>query len=569
MVDERTQGAVRAMTERLRNDPVPFNRTMRVDNVSTVTSGDAGLAQPLAFIPVLREDAVETSRFQARAYMEETADLLLNTVYCTFSAWFVPKLGFERFGKSMDAFNRSYMGQPEADGDVIDWHIVHQFGPSPEVGRAVYRAAGLHAQPGQLVNMDYIEAYRAIFEHRCKTRSEALWNSVSDLVKLDAQTLAPAFFDSPQMAMVKASFDVGQMEGIVPLNVVNSTLPIKTQTPNDEAQYMSTDASSEAYMSSTANQAAAVKLAAELQDEGFTVSLANIHMATETQAWARVKASYSGIEDDDLVDLLMAGLRIPDAYADQPVLLDRAKVPFGMTQRYSTEAENLDISATRGVAGADLTLRLPQSMTGGVIVVLAEVVPEQFWERKADQHFLANTQTKRPDRLLDELDPQPIVVVENGEVDTAHDDPTGIFGYAPLNYEYMRQRFNLGGKFWKNDPEAEWTEDRNRVWASEPVNATLSKEFFLATDLPKDVFMQTQKDNFEFSLAGTARISGLTYIGPMLREQSEDYQSIIDRLDTGRIEPALLESDAGSDDVVVDEDCDETETVTEGETTDG
>jgi len=549
-----------ALTERLKAEPVSHSRTLRPEMLRVVTSGDAGYAIPLGFMPLLREDGLETTRVQMRAYMEETADLLLNTVHCVFSAYAVPKLAFDRFEGSMDALNRAYMGKPEKDGSFIKW-IETQTYHDVDTPRPVYEVAGIHALDALTeVNMDYVEAYDKVFEYRCRSRSEALWAAVQDDVTGDGK-LHPAFFDNPQMSQIKASFDEQQHEGEIPLTVTNAMLPVKgigfptnTEDPSFTNGLMyEADGTSPTYLKyrqATETTAGNNKIAiraengipavfAQMAENGITVSAANIELAKETQAWALVRNQYSGIDDDELIDLLMAGVAVPSQYLAKPMLLGRQKVPFGMTQRYSTDADALQVSATRGVAGAEMTIRAPQMNTGAVIVFIAEIVPEQFWERSADHHFLASDETRRPDRLLDQLDPQAVEVVNNWEPDVKHTDPGGVFGYRPLNGNYLRNNFRLGGKFKKDDPLAAWDQNRNRVWASEPVDPTLSREFYLAEDLPKEIFLTTVEDSFEFSLACEGRISGLTYFGPMLREATDDYEAIVERVDQSRITQAV------------------------------
>lgn len=542
--------------QRLNTQAVQHPRTMRPDVIRTITSGNAGLSVPLAFIPLEREDALETTRARVTAYMGETADLIMNTVYCTFSAWMVPRLAFDRFQRSMDCLNRADMGKPERDGVVVDFISSAPFDDNTAAVPPLYQAAGLHANAlTDEVSTDYMEAYNKVFEYRCRSRSEALWSAVEEDLG-GGLDLKPAFFDNPQMAIVKASFDSPAMEGEVPLTLTNTNLKVRmdgTQGlptgPSNLGAYVDLndpDGASKDHIMSNITDAAGMQLYAELADEGFQLSLANIEMAKKTQAWAKVRNTYEGIEDDDLVDLLMAGVSVPTEYAAMPMLIDRVQVPFGMTQRWSTEAANLDVSATLGIASAELTLRTPQTNSGGIVVVIAEVVPEQFWERSSDYLFLRSNTTRRPDRLIDQLDPQAVEIVENDHFDVKHSDPTGVGGYAPLNHTHVRRRFNIGGKFYKDDPNAPWSEDRNRIWVSEPVDPTLSRSFYLAEDLPREVFMQQTDDNFEFSFAADARISGNTFIGPALREAYGDYDEIMQRIDKSRISGAPVAQVAGT-----------------------
>lgn len=582
MQNLRNSTAIASVAERLKSEPVSFARTLRPDVIRTVTSANAGYAVPVLVSPLLREDGLETTRVQVTSYMAETVDMLLNTVYCTFSAYFVPKLAADRFQGSLDLLNRAYTNTPDSEGnDPPGWIKNAPFADetTPTEANAFYKTLGLHSPDvGDMVNSDYIEAYLKIFEFRCRQRSEALWQSVEDeySFKSGYSGLTPAFFDSPQMGIVKPSFDQEMLDGEVPLDIVQGQqMPIKSKSVGENTfYYMPGIPLADGIPPDDGNgfKEWAGGIFAELDAQGITVSVANIDLARETAAWAKVRNQYSGISDDDLVDLLMSGVRVPSQHMVKPMLLDRQKVPFGMTQRFASDAENLDVSATRGVAGASLTLRLPPMNTGGTVVVIAEVVPEQFWERSADMHFLNNNNARRPDRLLDQLDPQAVEVVENSFADVAHTDPNGVFGYAPLNHAYVRRRFNLGGKFHKSDPNAPWKEDRNRIWGSEPVDPTLSKEFYLATDLPREIFMAgSTEDNFEFSCAADMRISGLTYIGPMLREATDDYQAIMDRIDMTRVgtAPGQIAKEVDDAQVVETETPDAESVETEEASTDG
>lgn len=547
--------------QRLEAMPQQWPRTVRTDELSTVTSAKPGKCVPLGFIPMLREDALETTPVRARVYMDETADLLLNTVNVVFSAYAVPKLAFHRYedgngNPSMDALNRSYMGHAEADGSVIPFVAPAAYDNDAGTDtKEIYSTAGLHAPSDDaLVNSDFEEAYYQIFEYRCRQRSEALW----DLVKGDIGDgeLVPAFFDNAQMSMIQPSFDDAMLDGIIPLSVTNGSLPVAgigsrtSGNPVNGVTVRETDGTTPTYdkmmnASSGTNDilfrtdgTGIPAIYAELEENGISISVANIDLARQMSSWARVRQSYEGLTDDDLIDLLLSGVAVPTQYQAMPQLLARHRVPFGMTQRYSTEAASLDVSATRGVAGADFVIRAPKMNTGGVVVIIAEVVPEQFWERSRDYHFLRGPTDPWPDRLLDELDPQKVEVVDNSHADVRHSDPDGIFGYGPTNHQHMRNHTNLGGKFFRKNPTEPWKEDRNRIWASEPVDPRLSKEFYLATDLPEEIFMFANQDNFEFSLSANANISGLTYIGPLLRESTGQYEAIEERVDLKRIAPA-------------------------------
>lgn len=535
--------------------PHPFATTVRTDYKRVLTTGRGGKFLPIMAIPLLREDRLRSTNVRFSFEMDETAEMLLNPVRIAVHAWLVPRLAFERF-LDLGHLNRSYMGKPEADASVTPWFEMLNLddGATPPVTAEIFKVLGMHTVPGQQVNADYIEAYNAV------------WNFIAEDVSpnitprdWDDTTLAPAFWPHSAMRHVKPSFDQALQHGDVALSVSNGQMPVKgiglhnqvfAETNVNRYETGATGtvqyAKSRSVDGSHPNNAISIEedpnnpgfpgIYAELQNDGITLSLANIELAKRTAAFARARVQYQGLGDDDIIDLLMSGVRLPEEGMKQPILLGREDTLFGMTQRYATDAGNLAASVTRGQTMVDLTIRTPVVNTGGIVMAFAEILPEQMYERQRDIYLSASTVAELPDRLRDELDVEPVEIVTNSMIDTDHNTPDGVFGYAPLNHRWQREAPNIGGAYYRPRADAAWTETRNRIWAAENVDPTLGDDFFLATNLHHEVFEDTAADPFEISANALAQIEGLTYFGPALLEASGDYDAVMAKADLTRIE---------------------------------
>lgn len=560
---QRTTLPAQGWDRNVNPEAVRHSRTLRADMVRTLSSTYAGKLFPVCAVPLLREDGLATSPVRVAFDMSETADMILNAVRVVVRAHFVPKLAFERFN-GIDALNRSYNEQEESNGEVIPWFEMMDFEvvpPGPDEPGQIFQAMGLHCEEGKRVNTDYVEAYNAIWNYLAKLRSPSL----EARHRLDT-TLAPAFWSHTSMRHVKPTFDQAMIDGEVPLRFAQQYAPLHTDYGTNSGPQAIRGVTGEPVpnenvsTSSTGHLTTSVSnihllfqnVFADLDQADVTVSLANIEMAKKTAAWARIRATYQGVSEDWMIDQLLSGVRIPEEHMRHPVLMAREETVFGMAQRYSTDSDALDKSATRGMTFVDLNLRFPQQNTSGVIMITAEILPEQFFERTEDSYLVCDNPNKLPERILDELDPEPVTIVRNGYVDAAHSDPDGLFGYAPLNHEWMRQSPRIGGRFYRDDPQAGWTEDRNRIWAVEKVDPALGEDFYLATDIHHRVFADSSKDPFEVNCQGIFNITGLTYFGPALREATDDYQSIMDRIDDTRL-PAPGSVEDEEDEELVDE----------------
>lgn len=520
--------------------PLTPKRSTRIDQKTVITSGNAGKIIPVACIPLLREDGVKRSRMQIAVEMMETAETLFNGVNVTVNAHLVPKLAFERFN-GMDDLNRSYQGVPREDGETpIPFIKTHTFS---QADNEFYKTLGMHAQGSATVNRDYIEAYNTVVNFRRKERSSSL-----TMRTMTDTSLAQAFWNHTTMAHIVPDFDQAIIDGEVALNITESDLsihstnyqhgwvdingnlvdtttkrvPVANGTPSGSAGDFSWDN----------------LIWAELADNGITVSLSNIELAKKTQAFAKARSMFQGHDDDYIIDTLMSGIRIPDQAMKQPILLAQQRTQMGYQQRFASDAANLDESVTVGGALVDITMRTPAINTGGIIVITAEITPEQLFERQKD-HYLHNTSVSNyPEFTRDELDPEKVSIVTNDHIDVDHSTPNAVFGYAPLNHEYMRSAPNIGGKYYRPEVDAAFDEDRQKIWANETVDPELTEDFYLCNNVHHKVFADSTSDAFEITARGTFEITGNTVFGGALKEATDDYDEVMSQVDQTRLTKA-------------------------------
>jgi len=196
----------------------------------------------------------------------------------------------------------------------------------------------------------------------------------------------------------------------------------------------------------------------------------------------------------------------------------------------------LDESATNGFATIDMSIRTPAMNTGGVIMITAEIVPEQLWERKKDYFLYTTDADTLPNYLRDFLDPEKVSVVKASHCDVNHATPDATFGYAPLNHEWQRDMVNVGGKYYRPSNDA-FDEDRAKIWSAEATNPILNEDFYLCTDLHKKVFADQTADSFEITAMTDFKIVGNTVFGAGLQESdaTSDYDAITAQVDSARI----------------------------------
>lgn len=520
------------MSEQIPVSPLVHKKSKRMDKKRVLTSGDAGKIIPISFTPLLRMDQVTRGQYVVNVEMMETAERLSSGISVCFYAHFWPFLAAERFD-GMDNFNRSYQKVAETSGSVTPFFETVSYSASD----AFWSTLGVHAAAGGSINASPLEAYNGIVNYRRKARSKSL----PQRTKHDA-TLAEAFWRNNSMSHIVADFDQAKIDGEVPItgltfgglttefasvgNIANNvagvsqgytkTLPAGGTPTVSNGKYVFDD------------------ISMEMAAGGATLSLANIEMVKKTAAFARIRSNYDGIDDDHILDLLMDGVGVPEEFQKQPLLLAKSETQFGYSQRFASDAANLDESVTIGVAQGNLNIRCPQTNTGGIIMITAEIVPEQLYERKKD-YFLYSTDTDHlPSTLRDELDPEKVSVVKNSHVDVLHSTPDGTFGYSYLNHEWDRNLVNVGGKYIRPVNDA-FDEDRQKIWTTEVADPALNADFLLSGTLHKKVFADTVSDSFEITALGGMEISGYTVKGQALQEATDDYADITAQIDTARI----------------------------------
>lgn len=541
---------------RLTAAPLRTARTVRQHPLSIGTSMVAGKCVPLAAIPLFREDALSANDITVKCEMMESHELLMNNVNLRVTAYVVPKQAFDRFQQSRDQLDRSYMGQPQIDGGAVIPYFETQTLAANLSNNPLMKAMGMHGNTGQVINTDYIEAYNQIINMRRRNRSPNL----AKRTRLDT-SLAEAFWLNSQWQHVVPDFDQGTMDGEVPLTIVNPVVPVRGIGKHD-ATIGATNISlldSTSYRSfprATAIDNATVggrfsieqnasgypAVFAELQASGLTLSMADMAMAKKAQWFAKMREKFQGWADGNaldeyIIDMLMQGLSIPDQAMKTPMLIADVVTTFQQSKRYASDYVNMAESAVSGMAEVTFDLRVPRLSTGGIVMIMAEAMPDQLFERQQDTYLFNTLVSELPDALRDELDTQKADIVINRQVDAYHSTPIATFGYEPLNGRYNRAGPRLGGKFYRPATGATNDEVRQRLWAVEQLNPTLGTSFYLVPQLPTSLFLDTVSDPFEVTVGGTPLIEGNTVFGPELVENTNLYAKVLAKNPTVQAKP--------------------------------
>lgn len=526
--------------QRMATNAIVAPRTLRHQTARALTSLPAGKMVPIAAFPLLREDTLRSGRIRQTFELNETAEILMNAVNVHIRAYLVPMLALDRFNGSMDQLNLSYEGKPPLEGEAVVPYIETQAFGAHQTNK-VYQYLGLHGRTDQPVNTAYLEAYNQIWNFRAKNRSPKL--TLRTRLQSD---LAPAFWSHDRFRHIVPNFDQAAIDGEVALNVVNSQLPVKGlgveasaitwNTPDTVKEtgggtvtypnsYMSNEANKKIVMRATATNGAPAVFA-EMAANGITVSLSNIELAKKTQAFAKIREEYNQHEDW-VINLLMDAITIPDQFYKQPMLLAERKTIFGMAKRYASDAGNLTESVVNGATFLDMSIQTPRIGVGGIVMIVAEITPDQLFERQEDPFLAATSVNDLPQFLRDYLDPEKVDVVKNGRIDVDHATPNGTFGYEPLNARWNIDAPRIGGRFYRPEVNAGFDEDRQRIWAVETVNPTLGPDFYLCTNIHTKPFAVTTGDVAECVTQGELFIEGNTVFGGHLIEATDDYDKVL------------------------------------------
>ena len=546
--------------------PVKFPRSKRNHPVPVITSCDPGVCAPVAAIPMFREDAIvgrknkktmqwQSSRIQFAIEMKETKEIIVNKVRARVTAYCVPWLAMERFKGAREEFERSYAGEESLSGDGVVPFF--ESAAWPAVGTSeFYDTLGMHSTTGGNVNTMYLEAYNAIWNFRAKNRAK----DIPLRTRLD-DTLAPAFWPANRFEHLVPDFDEAVMDGQVALNVLYDQLPVRgigfsSGSPTlDSGTIRHGDglvdtltgdrwvqgAGSNALVMDTTGAAPNVfpDIFAELQSNGISISLANIEMAKKAQKFAKLREQFTGHTDDWLIDNhLMNGLTLPDQAMKQPFLVADETVTFSQAGRYSTTAGQLDEKAVSGVAAVDIAIRVPRLATGGIVIVQVEILPDQMFERQKDAFLHTLNVDDLPAAMRDYADPEKVDIVTNGEIDTDHASPAGLFGYGPLNWKWNGAGPRIGGKFIKPASGGGTNVERTRFWAHEQADPALSTDFYVCPGITKSVFLDEEGHPFEMTGQGNIVLDGLTQFGGALVEATDNYEQVMAEMDQTRVKDA-------------------------------
>jgi len=518
----------------------------------------------MAVIPLLREDDLR-ARLAMAFEMQETHEVLLNGVDVVVEAWCVPNLALQHKFRTMDDINLAFTGNARPGDQPLPFFDT-MVQPADPLTNQIHMRLGKHVTAGKRFNMAYIQAYNtAVNFARAEVSPAIPQREINDM------TLAQALWPKNNFMHIVPDFDQAVQEGEVALTVAEQNLRLKGAI---EGRYVKVGGDGSTLKMRHGSAAGPVKeiqsgtnmslapsgtpqgdkmfdlqglradldgAVAELAENGITISLNNIKMATKAQVFANIRKRYNGLTEDMLIDLLMDGYSIPEQQWRQPMLLSRASTRFGMSKRYSGDADALTESVVNGAAAVEFSINVPRCPCGGVVIIMAYIAPEQLFERQADPYLLALTPDDLPHTLPDILDPEQVTIVKNSYIDQDHDNPDDIYGYAPQHHEWNTSGPGIGGRFFRPEVDAGFDEDRNALWAVETQNPTLTKDAYLVpADIHLKPFWTSTIDPFDCITLGEATIGGLTQFGPMLIEAlpKSDYDAIMERVDTSRIEKA-------------------------------
>lgn len=528
------------LKNRMHADPIPVVRQLREVRLRDVTTMPPGKMAPIAAFNLLRMDGC-TGRVNVAVEMAETFEVLMNRSFMRISAWFVPHVALDRFQASTAIFERSYNGEPmtkEDGADVVPFIETKAY-PDTAGSHEVYKVMGMTAKAGKLINTSYEESYNQIVNYVRRNRSKSLEER-----ELDDTTLAAALWGDSAFSEVVPDFDDGMIAGELPLTVVAAKMPITglggrgapasqdlsagTRFPGDTPVIGGTGtgwAGGSLYAEDDPDNPGHPNIYAELSADGVSISLANIDQARKLVDWAKLRERYEGHKDAYIIDTLMAGIAVEDQQWFHPMLLDQQMVEIKQVKRMATDGANLEEGVANGVGSGSLGINVPPNTFGGVVMIIAEAFPEQLYERQADPWFTATSVDDLPNYRNDVLNPMPVVEVKNGQVDVDHDTPDGLFGWARRNWQWARWPARVGGDLYAPDADAATAVARRSIWATDVENPTLSEEFYLATTLGREVFVDQTADPFKVGVGGSISISGLTVIGEV-HESEANYSEM-------------------------------------------
>jgi len=563
--------------EKHNTTPLEFPRSLRVDNWSGLTTGRAGETIPVHYAPLLRGDSA-TGRVMMDVELSEMPKPLENAVVGRAQTWFTPKSALPQFA-SKNEFVNSWHGQdvkqlgstnrtPRALFDTVGTGAIAALQASE-----IFRALGVSCIASTAVNTDIQDTYVHIYNFRLSAHTSK--GTRADYYSENATTslqLKPAFWPKSRMANVVPDYEQALVTGSLELDVIAGSITLSGNLPlpfgfygsaGSDANTTSTqlgnngsnsprpsykiegDSTStgtgEAHLAVLTDGSNTPLLAAlsgagdqSLAGQSIGVTLADIDKARETNVFAKAVArmdgnDFSGFNAADVGILeLMSGFPVEEDMYSRPWLLDSKTGVFGMTERNATDAANLDDSVTVGRLSLSLSINVPASDTGGIIMTLFEFMPERLYPRMADPFLEITTKDQFPDALRDSLAKEPTEIVRNADVDSGHTTPTGTYGFRELNGKWNREFTRMGGDFRSLTPGSNATAARTAIWQPLLVDPALTITHWQCPHpFPQDVFSAPGNDTATISTVANITIRGLTQFGTQLVEDNGDYAGVI------------------------------------------
>lgn len=498
---------------RMKADPIPVvrqHRPVKVENFTTVTVGKIA---PVAAFGLLRGDSC-SGRLEVAIEMNETYEVLYNSMQARINLWFVPKVALDRFQRNPTYFERSAVGEPitnEPGAATIPFLPTTPYAINP-----IFKSMGMLEKIGRPVITDYVESYNQIVTYSYRNRSKSLTPPL-----LTSTALATAMWGPNAFSNMVPDFDQGMIAGETPLTVVSADMPVHTDVAPGGAISVRKGADKkmldanmpQVQLGGNSDGSTARELYAKLSPNGITVALANIDQARKLVEWAKFREQYEGHRDPFVIETLMAGLPISEQAWFSPMLLDTRTLDFKQIKRMATDGANLSNGVANGVVVTSLGCNVPQNPYGGIVMMTIEAVPEQLFERQSDPYFTTTSIEDLPRYDRDVLNPMPVVEVKNREVDVQHATPEGRFAFAERNWQWANNPVRVGGDMFVANGDAPTAIDRRVIYATEVANPQLNTEFYLATTLGKDVFLEKTRDPFKVGVGGMLDVMGLTVIG--------------------------------------------------------
>lgn len=543
-------------------NPIPFQRSIRPDEATTMTSGRAGVVQPVGYIPLLRGDSA-SGRFSIDINLAEMPKPILNTVNMRVDAWFIPKASLPYFS-GMDEFLHAYHGEPMTRlGTGVStgadfFNIIENADVTTVANSDFAKSMGWHLVDGLKHNTDLIDSFSMLYNFRLAAHSSKLTRkSYASEDLADALALPRAFWPSIPHASMVPDYERALVVGNLDLDLISGSLPVDG-LGYDQSSALNTTGANFTYNDGTASGAVRWKgigtgsplqwdststlmdidngvpqVFAQMAGQIMGTSLAAIDKGRETVQFAKLVAAkrgndHTGFSAGDVVMAdLMRGFRVEESMYRRPWLLDSKRVIFGLNERHATDGASLADSVTTGMASATLSLNVPMQETGGTIMFTVEVVPDRLDERMADEFTMIKATSELPDALRDVQRLEPVDIVRNRRLDAKHTNPSSIYGYEPMNNQWNRRFLRLGGKFYQSDPAVPATEARAALWQTGLQNPSFNSDHWLCpANLPHAVFSDTLGDAWEAVCRHSVRIAGLTQIGDPMVEANDDYADV-------------------------------------------